>query len=147
VNAPRVSEDELLAAAGAIDAQRDQVDSLVAEVAATPTSAPGAPDFAVEARGCVDLFCSIMFPLYPSLEAVYTPEARARVVAALAPVLAKHQFTLAALFGKWGPEINLAFVALPLVNPSIDAIKADRAARAAERAKEKAAAPSPATVQ
>ena len=105
---------------------------------ATPGDAAPA-DWPNESRQLVAFLCTSIVPLWPSLGKVYTPETQTSIAAALAPVLQKYNFDLGRLFGRFGPEIGFAMVALPLVIPTLEAIKHDRKTQA----KKGADAPTP----
>jgi hypothetical protein len=111
----------------------------------TPGASPAAPladpatVYADEAKQLLDFMCASLFPISPSLEKVYTPEARSKIVAAAGPLLAKYDFSFLRWLAKYAPELNFAMATLPLVVPTIDAIKADRAAAKKREAEEKAA--------
>jgi hypothetical protein len=77
----------------------------------------------------------LILPLYPSLAPIYTPDVRARIAATWAPVAQKYNLTLGAL----GPELVFAATVLPLIAPTVQAIRTDRAA--AQKAKPAADAP------
>lgn len=107
-------------------------------------AAPAAPagDPAREAAELIEFARSLLLPMYPQLATVYTPEVCKRLGEAGAPVLAKYGLTLGGLFDRWAPEIGFAIVALPLVRPTIDAMRADNG-----KAAEPAAAAVPAPVE
>lgn len=93
-----------------------------------PTAQPPAPvDHTQEARDLVEFAYTSLEPLYPSLAKVYTEEARQRIAVAGGRLLRKYNVDMAAIFGQWGDEIAFAMVALPLVVPTVQAIRADRA--------------------
>lgn len=94
--------------------------------------APQPADPVADAREIIDFACVSLFPLYPSLEKVYTEPVRDRIARALSRVLVKYGVSLADLFGAWSEEIALAMVTLPLIVPTVQAIRADR--EAAEKA-------------
>lgn len=127
-----------------LQAEAEQIDAQGATApGATPEpAAPAGPDYLTEARGLVDFMIGVAKPLYPSLERVYTKEACDKLAAAAAPVMEKYGMSLGELFKRWGPEINLAFVALPLTLQTLQAVREDRAARrqAQEQADDSAAA-------
>lgn len=104
-----------------------------ADVAATAGAAqPGADqpaaqqpvaDPAKEAADLIQFARSLLLPLYPRLESVYTPDVCARLGAAAGPLLAKYGLTLGGIFDRWAPEIGFCIVALPLVRPTIEAMR------------------------
>lgn len=110
----------------------------IAAPAAADDPAAGAIDYAGEARDLVGMV-QLVFPLYPSLEGVYTPEARERLAVALAPVLEKYGLNM----GRLGPELVLAVTAISLAGPTYAAIKRDHAAARAAKAKGEQATPQP----
>lgn len=125
--------------------------ALIAEAradAAAPAAVPGAPAVAVpinwtqEGRELVDFALVLLVPLSPSLAGVYPDPVRAQLAEHIGRVLCKYGLDAAALFGKWAPELGLVFCAAPLIAPTVAAIRADRAARAAP-ADQPAAAPAP----
>jgi hypothetical protein len=71
----------------------------------------------------------VLSKLYPSIEAVYTDEACGEVAAALGPVLAKYNVNLKDFGGRWQEEIGAAIVCGPIAWATVQAIKADIAAR------------------
>lgn len=111
---------------------------ILAEAAADTPAAPGAPAAAApaapaavvdphaEAVDLIEFANALILPLYPSLKTVYTAEVRARLAAVSAPLLAKYGLSL----GKLGPEIGFLLAVVPLIQPTIAAIRADRAAAA-----------------
>lgn len=135
----------LLAAAAA--------DTATAEHAAQPSAtAPAAApqpvkDPKAEAADLLQFAGGLLFPLYPSLAKVYTPEVIDRLASSAAPLLTKYGVNLEAVFGRFGPEIGFAIVAVPLIAPTVAAIRADRAelqaAAAAPAAPAPAAQPAP----
>lgn len=72
---------------------------------------PAGPNYAGEAQGAVDMFTGLLVGYAPGTAEIWTPEAKQRTAAALAPVLEKYGFT----FGNLPPEITLLVVAGPLV--------------------------------
>lgn len=144
---------------GAIEAETK---ALAAELAAPAPGAPGAAaqpgaapaqpaappiDWAGDAKVIIDFAMASFTPFFPSLATVYTPEARAQLDPALGNVFKKYDFDLARLFAKWEPEIRLSMVVVPLLGPTIVAVRTDWQARkdAREKAeaekKQKAATP------
>jgi hypothetical protein len=67
-------------------------------------------------------------PAWPTVAPIYGPDVRARLAHSIGRLMEKYQFSLADLFAKWEPEIRFAMVALPLVPPTVAAIRAQRAA-------------------
>lgn len=112
-----------------------------------PQPAPGAQpagaqpagiDYGGEARALLDFVVSGVAPVYPSIAPIYPDEVRARLAVSLGALMAKYGLTLGDIFKQWAPEIQFAMVALPLVAPTVAAIRADRAA--ARKAREEAEA-------
>lgn len=69
------------------------------------------PDYAIEARGTVDMITAMIVGYAPKTESVWTDAAKGRVAMALAPVLEKYGFS----FGSMPCELTLAIVAGPLL--------------------------------
>lgn len=97
---------------------------------------PNAPtvepiDYTQEARELIDFAHASLTPLYPSLDRVYTPEVRQRIAVAGGRVLQKYGVSMADLFAQWAPEISFVIVVVPLVYPTVQAIRHDRAAASA----------------
>ena len=100
--------------------------------APTPLLEAGAPpiDYQAEARDIVGLARMGLVITWPSLEEVYTDDKCERLAQALAPVLEKYAFDL----GRFGPELGLAVVAIPLAAQTYAAIRAERAAKKPDQA-------------
>ncbi|MDW5417053.1 hypothetical protein R6242_10800 [Iodobacter sp. CM08] len=77
--------------------------------------------------------------IYPSLAAIYTDDRIERIAVAAGPLLAKYNLSSGGILEKWGPEIGLAVVALPIAQETIKGVRQDRAA-AKEQAEKEAAA-------
>lgn len=109
-----------------------QADALEKETvpASLILGAPAPVDYNAEARDLVEFLHSLFVPLYPSLATVYTPDVRARIAATAGPLMQKYDFTL----GRFGPELAFGIVVVPLIAPTMQAIKHDREqlAKAAE---------------
>lgn len=88
---------------------------------------PAEVDHTAEARDLLDFAYESLVPLYPSLAKVYTDDARQRIAIAGGRLLRKYGVDMATLFGQWGDEIAFAMVTLPLVVPTVQAIREDRA--------------------
>lgn len=110
---------------------------ILAEAAADQPTAPGAAaapaaaapmvaDPGAEAADLVEFAFSLFRPLYPSLVPIYAPDVRKRLAAALAPLMAKYHWTMAG----FGPEVMFGLAVVPLIQPTIAAIRADRQAAA-----------------
>lgn len=136
----------------ALLAKAKQLDGELPPPAAAEPGAAGADrpagmtDYAAEAQGLIDFVFHGVSPVYPSIAPIYPPEVRARLAATAAPLMEKYNLTLGAIFEKWAKEIAFGMVALPLIAPTVQAIRADRAAarKAAEEAEAKARAGAPA---
>ena len=105
--------------------------------------APAAPvDYQEDAAMLVGMIFEGCSSFYPSTHPVLAPR-QARFAAALGKVMEKRQWSLAAILGRWGAEIELAFVASTMAIPLAKAIQADRAAAKAEEAQAELAAKNP----
>lgn len=102
--------------------------SLDTEVGQGP--APGVPgvdqgpapiDFNEEARDLVQFWRVLISSVGPSLAEIYDDATCDRLASALGPVLAKYDLNL----GKFGPELVLAAVAVPLGVQTYKAVKAE----------------------
>ncbi|MBZ0105536.1 MAG: hypothetical protein K8H84_07875 [Sulfuricella denitrificans] len=82
-------------------------------------------DYHKEAKGLIDFALSLFVPIFPSLDAIYTEQARMNLANASGPLMEKYDFSLGSLFERWGPEINFAMVAFPLSAQTYKAVKAD----------------------
>ncbi|MTV36274.1 hypothetical protein [Duganella radicis] len=123
--------DALMMQAGAVDAQ----------IAATAPEAVQAAEeqqvllsVADENKRGVLLVLGTALPvlgkLYPSLLAVYTDEAQAAIAETVGPLLAKHGIDLKDFGGNYREEIAAALVCGPIAWATVQAVKADIAARA-----------------
>jgi hypothetical protein len=101
-----------------------QADALEKETvpASLILGAPAPVDYNAEARDLVEFLHSLFVPLYPSLATVYSPAVRARIAATAGPLMQKYDFTL----GRFGPELAFGIVVVPLIAPTMQAIKHDR---------------------
>jgi hypothetical protein len=105
-------------------------------------AAPTPPvDYLADSKGLVDIAAESLAAFYPSTASILSPDKRARIAAALAPVLEKYGLDMTAIFGKWGAEIGLGFALAPIAIPLAQAIRADK--EKAERAQLAAAPPPP----
>lgn len=84
-------------------------------------AAPG-PDYTAEARDLVNTAIALLTPVYPSLAPIYTADVCERIAAAGAPLMEKYKLTLGAL----GPEIMFALTVIPLIAPTVQAVRHDR---------------------
>lgn len=108
-----------------------QLASIEAEAAPAPApGTPGAPapvDVAAECKMLTDFAFDTLSPWYPNTCAAWTPEKRAALTTALVPLATKYGFTLGTLFDRWGPEVALAMVVVPMIGPTMQGLRADRA--------------------
>jgi hypothetical protein len=96
---------------------------------ANPEAAPAAlVDYQSDAADLVSMIFEGCGSVYPSTGPILQPK-QARFAAALGKVMEKRQWSLAAILGRWGAEIELAFVASTIAIPLTKAIQADRAAQ------------------
>jgi hypothetical protein len=87
----------------------------------------GAPvDYFTDAKGITEIFGTAMGVLYPSTEKIFNELTRDKFANALAPVLEKYGMSLGGVFGRWGVEINLAFVTAQFAIPIGRAISENR---------------------
>jgi len=123
---------QIAAEAAAIEPAETQIDEQGQPIAeAVPV------DYLVDARGITDILATSLGAIYPRTEKVLTDETRGKFAAALAPVMEKYGFSLGSVFGRWGAEINLAFVVAGMAVPLSKAIAEDRAiARASKPAEQ-----------
>lgn len=77
----------------------------------------------------LEIAVPVVSEMYPSLAAVYTPEACGRVAGALGPVLAKYGIDLSQVRGRWGEEIAAAIICFPIAKATYAAIKHDVAVK------------------
>lgn len=132
----------LLAAAAADTATAENAAQSGAAAPAASAAPQPVKDPKAEAADLLQFAGGLLFPLYPSLAKVYTPEVIDRLATASAPLLTKYGVNLEAVFGRFGPEIGFAIVAVPLIAPTVAAIRADR--KQLEAAAVAPAAPAPA---
>lgn len=115
---------------------------------ADPNTPAGELPAVVDYMGDAEMITGMVFEgvgaLYPSTPPILTPKQQ-RFAAALAKVMEKHSWSMAGILGKWGAEIELAFVGASLAIPLAKAIRADRAAdkAAADQAERIAKNPDP----
>lgn len=116
----------------------DALNGLVSQIDATATPTPepmGAdgqplppppppPDYINEAAGAVDMFAALVVGYCPAAEVHWSAEAKARISAALGPVMEKYGVT----FGNLPPEITLLIVAGPPLYQSSKLLAAQMAA-------------------
>jgi len=87
-------------------------------------------DNVAELRAAFALAVGILTPAFPWLPTVYTDPQLDALAGATAGVCAKYGWNMGDLFGRWGPEIHLLVVVLPLGAQTVAAHKAHRAALA-----------------
>ncbi|SMC29522.1 hypothetical protein SAMN02745857_03891 [Andreprevotia lacus DSM 23236] len=111
------------------------------DTAGEAAAAIGGYDAALEARTLLQVAREALAPIYPSLRAVYSDETCERIAQAAAPVMHKYGVTAGGIFEKWGPELALAVVVVPVGMQTVKAIRHDReqAALAAQQPKPKEA--------
>lgn len=99
-------------------------------VGAGAPAEPLAPaiDYLQEARDVVQFWAMLITSVGPSLVEIYDPATCERLAVALGPVMAKYQFDLS----RWGPELVLAAVALPLTVRTARAVSHENRLRRAE---------------
>ena len=126
---------DILAAAAADAATASEGATAPAAAALPGAPAVAAPvDHKAEALDLLRFATGLLFPLYPSLEKVYTPAVVAKLADASGPLLAKYGLSMESMLGRFGPEIGFAIVAVPLIKPTVEAIRADRVPPAAAAA-------------
>lgn len=130
----------------ALEAEAKALETTPAPDTVTPGQGPASESVAVvdweeDSRGLVNIAAEALGGFYPSTAPILDDKARGRIAGALAPVMQKYGWSLAAVFGKYGAEIQLAFVASQYAIPIAKAIAADRAQARAAKAAEKPAAP------
>lgn len=124
-----------------------QIEAEAAAIAPPPAADPAAPgqvvqevvDYQEDAAMLVGLMFEGCTEYYPSTGAVLQPK-QTRFTNALAKVMEKRGWSLAAILGRWGAEIELAFVTSTLALPLTKAIQADRAAASLLKAQAETAA-------
>lgn len=117
--------DELAAQAAALD---------VAPDAAAPDAAASnaaAADVPAEVAALLQTVSAMLTPAFPCLAEIYTVDTCRQLGEAAAPVLDKYGLSMDGLFERWGAEITLASVALPVGAATWAGVKADIAARKA----------------
>lgn len=125
-----------------INALAAQAAAIETEINALPetAAAPGSATTSTSEAESLDLikFAVVLFtPIFPSIGKVYSEPAQRRLAAVVAPVMEKYGWTVGGIFEKWGAEINLAVVAVPLAMETLKAVRHDTAERAKQEAKEK----------
>lgn len=135
--------DDLAAAAAAIEAE-------AAPPAVQPEAeAAPAADVAGEVAALLKTAAAMLTPAFPCLAEIYTDATCRQLGEAAAPVMAKYGVSVGGLFDRWGAEITLGAVALPVALATYQGVKADLASRnkrpgeAGTPARAGAAAPQP----
>lgn len=120
-----MSEDlqALEAQAAAIDAEAAAPDVAAAEPEAVRV------DLAAELAALLQTAAGILVPAFPCLATIYTEATCKRLGDAAAPVMDKYGWSVGGLFDRWGAEITLAAVALPVALATAQGVKADLAAK------------------
>lgn len=77
-----------------------------------------------EANDLITFGVALFVPIVPAIEPIYTQERISKLSAALGPVLDKYGLTLGGIFARWGAEINLLIVGIPIGMETARAIKA-----------------------
>lgn len=90
-----------------------------------PPAGEYVPRPADEIAAMLSTVALLLAPLYPSVAAIYTPETCKALGDAAAPVLEKYGVSVGGLFDRWGAEITLASVAVPVALQTMQAIRAD----------------------
>lgn len=124
--------DQLATAAAAVD-------NMAEAGADMPAAAPEAPpvDPAAEVAALLSVVAGILSPLFPCLPGIYSEATCRKLGEAAAPVLAKYDVSVGGMFDRWGAEITLAAVALPVAIATAQGVKADMAARRKKAAADK----------
>lgn len=133
--------DNLAAAAAAVDAEvaPPAAQFVAGEDTQLEQVAPTAEVEAAELAAILQAMTSLFVPLFPSLAAVYTPEACRSLAAATVPFMRKRGWTLPGIMAAWAEEIALAVVAFPLAFATWTAVNADIAQAKAKADKKDAA--------
>lgn len=91
-----------------------------------------------EIVGLLTLAAALASPMFPSIEKIYTPETIDSIATAAVPVLVKRGWSVGSALGKYGEELALLSVVLPVGFATYKGVMGDIAE--AEKAKEKDAA-------
>jgi hypothetical protein len=79
--------------------------------------------------GIFELALPIVGEAFPSLNTIYTEEARGKIAAVLGPLLAKYGINVHEVGGRYKEELAAGFVCVPIAIATYKGIKADIAAR------------------
>jgi hypothetical protein len=101
-----------------------------------PVPPPDPVDYMGDARGIIDIAAESLAAFYPSTAPILNDEKRNKIAAAAAPVMEKYGLSVGGFLAKFGPEIGLCFALAQVAIPLANAIRADRAAAAAEARRE-----------
>lgn len=135
----------LEAEAQAIEQVADADNTAAQDVGA---AVPATVDYVGDARGLINLLSDSLAAFYPSTAAVITEDKRQALAVAWAPVMQKYGVSMASILGQYSAEIGAAFVTAQIAIPLANAIRADRAAAAADKVSvPKPVEPSAATTQ
>lgn len=117
----------------ALEAQAAAIDAEAAtpDPAAAPEAEAVKVDVAAEVAALIETAAGLLTPAFPCLATIYTTATCRRLGEAAAPVMDKYGLSVGGLFDRWGAEITLAAVALPIAMATAQGIKADRAKRRA----------------
>lgn len=122
--------DSLLMQAAGVDAE---VASTAPAAVVAQQEAAAVMDLAQQNCQGVGMMLGLAVPilskLYPSLEKVYTDEACGQIAASVGPLLAKYNVNLADWGSAYKEEIGALFVCGPIAWATVQAVKADIAAR------------------
>lgn len=105
------------------------VEAAAAPAAAPDADAPPPADVPAEVAALVKMVAGMLTPAFPCLAEIYNEATCQQLGAAAAPVMDKYGLSVGGLFDRWGAEITLAAVALPVGLATMKGVKADIAAR------------------
>jgi hypothetical protein len=97
------------------------------------------PDSGADIRVAIEVIGAMLTPVYPSAGATLTKNAEA-MGASAAPVLAKYGIDAGGLFARFGPEIGMLAVWLPVGLEVVRGVRQDNQLRAERLAEREAAA-------
>jgi hypothetical protein len=121
----------LLAQAGAIDGDLAASGPEAVQAAQEQAAALSLADENSQGVAMImELALPMICPLYPSLEAIYTPDKQQAIAATMGPLLAKYGVNIKEAGGRYKEEIAAACVCGPIAFATYKGIKADIAARA-----------------
>lgn len=115
------------------DEQAADLAAIEAMAAGAPGAKPVAPEvdpaqkIADEVASLLSALVAIASPLFPSLKAIYTPDATKAAAAAVASVCVKHGWLSGGLMGDFGEEIAAAVVLVPMGLATYAGVMADLA--------------------